>query len=204
MLTSQLAYQTRLLLRTPRAAFGGVLLPLMLLALRQGRSVGAITVLGLASTAYVTHATGLVAAREAGVLKRWRATPLPPACLLGARLAVTVALAVAGGALTVLAGALFYGADPGVLAVLPLGAVAWASLGTAVSGLVPSVEAAWPVIAVTYVPAVLLSGRVAEYLPAAPLADGALSARDVAVLAAWTALGAALSLRRFSWLPRRR
>jgi ABC-2 type transport system permease protein len=117
---------------------------------------------------------------------------------------VTVALAVAGGALTVLAGALFYGADPGVLAVLPLGAVAWASLGTAVSGLVPSVEAAWPVIAVTYVPAVLLSGRVAEYMPAAPLADGALSARDVAVLAAWTALGAALSLRRFSWLPRRR
>jgi hypothetical protein len=160
VLTAQLAYQARLLLRTPRAAFGGVLLPLLLLALRGGGSVAGLAVLGLISTAYVTHAAGLVAARESGVLKRWRATPLPPWCLLAARLAVTVALAVAGGAVTVLAGVVLYGASPAVLTVLPLGAVTWASLGTAVSALVPTAEAAWPVLGATYVPVVLLSGGV--------------------------------------------
>lgn len=34
-------------------------------------------VLGVTLTAYLTHASGLVAAREAGVLKRWRATRSP-------------------------------------------------------------------------------------------------------------------------------
>jgi hypothetical protein len=70
-----LSYHARVLLRTPRATFGGVLLPLLLLALRGAGSVPGLVVLGVASTAYVTHASGLVAAREAGVLKRWRATP---------------------------------------------------------------------------------------------------------------------------------
>jgi ABC-2 type transport system permease protein len=215
VLTAQLAYQARLLLRTPRAAFGGVLLPLLLLALRGGGSVAGLAVLGLISTAYVTHAAGLVAARESGVLKRWRATPLPPWCLLAARLAVTVALAVAGGAVTVLVGVVLYGASPAVLTVLPLGAVTWASLGTAVSALVPTAEAAWPVLGATYVPVVLLSGGVGSpdlpdwlaalvrCLPAAPLADGSLTAGDAALLTGWAAAGALLSLRLFRWLPRR-
>ena len=116
IVSSQLAYHARLLLRTPRAAFGGVALPVLLLALREPDAgppaVAALAVLGLVSTAYVTHAIGLVTAREAGVLKRWRATPLAPTWFFTARLAATVVLAVAGAAATVVAGALMYGVRP--------------------------------------------------------------------------------------------
>jgi hypothetical protein len=69
---------------SPRALWAGVLLPVMLLVLTNlqqhqvaAASLAGRVVLGVTLTAYLTHAAGLVAAREAGVLKRWRATPLP-------------------------------------------------------------------------------------------------------------------------------
>lgn len=233
MLASQLAYHARLLLRTPRAAFGGVALPVLLLALREpgaaGRSapVAALAVLGLVSTAYVTHAIGLVTAREAGVLKRWRATPVPPAWFFVARIAATVVLAVAGAAATVVAGGLMYGVRPspaGLLATLTVGAVAWAAVGTAACALIARVETAWPALGATYLPLMLLSGglgavalpgwlgAVVQWLPAQPLMDAAqrafgphpglaLTPRDAAVLAAWAAAGLLASVRLFRWLP---
>jgi hypothetical protein len=84
VLAGQVRYQLLLLLRSPRALWAGVLLPVMLLVLTnlQQAEVAAAAlagrvVLGVTLTAHLTHAGGLVAAREAGVLKRWRATPLP-------------------------------------------------------------------------------------------------------------------------------
>ena len=68
----QVRYQLLLLVRSPRALWAA------------GR-----VVLGVTLTAYLTHAAGLVAAREAGVLKRWRATPLPRWCYLAGRLCAT-------------------------------------------------------------------------------------------------------------------
>ena len=70
-------YQLLLLVRTPRAAFAGLLLPLGLLLLRGDGHPGAdlvagLTVLGALSTSYLTHAAGLVSARESGVLRGWR------------------------------------------------------------------------------------------------------------------------------------
>lgn len=243
LIARQLDYQARLLLRTPRALFGGVLLPILLLALREaghhgaaaGGAVAELASLGVVSTAYVTHATGLVAAREAGVLKRWRATPLPPWCWFAARIAATVALAVAGGLATVGAGAALYGlrvdaaGAAGAVAAMALGAVAWAAAGTAASALVPTVEAAWPLLAATYLPVILLSGAVGSVavpgwlatvvrcLPAEPMIDAArralspgshavvpLSARDAAVLGGWAVAGVLVAQRRFRWEPRGR
>jgi ABC-2 type transport system permease protein len=235
LLARQLHYQARLLLRTPRAVVGGVLLPVLLLALRddggpaqRARTVAGLAVLGLLSTAYITHASGLVAARQAGVLKRWRATPLPPWWWFAGRIAATVVVAVAGAALTVLAGATFEGADlhvsAGLVAVLFLGAATWASVGTAVSALIPTVEAAWPLLALTYLPLVLLSGSfgavasepgwlatAVSYLPAEPVVDGAtralhgvgaFTAHDALVLLAWAVAGLVVSQRWFAWEPR--
>jgi ABC-2 type transport system permease protein len=241
VIAGQLGYQARLLARTPRAAFGGVALPVMLLALREphagpaarSAAVAALAVLGLVSTAYVTHAIGLVTAREAGVLKRWRATPLPPVWFFAARVAATVVLAVAGAAVTVAAGDLMYGVHPsptgaaGLLLTLTLGAVAWAAIGTAACALIGRAETAWPVLGATYLPVMLLSGglgttalpgwlaTVTRWLPAQPLMDAAgrafgphaglaLTARDAAVLAAWTAAGLLVSARCFRWQPRDR
>ena len=58
--------------------------------------VAGLTVLGALSTAYLTHAAGLVTARESGVLRRWRASPLPPWAFFTGRMAATTLTAVAG------------------------------------------------------------------------------------------------------------
>jgi ABC-2 type transport system permease protein len=136
----QVRYQLLLLARSPRALWAGVLLPVMLLVLTNlqqaqvaAEALAGRVVLGVTLTAYLTHASGLVAAREAGVLKRWRATPLPRWCYLAGRLCATVLLALASGAVTVLVGVVAYharlgaGAALSLVVVLGLAALAWAS-----------------------------------------------------------------------------
>jgi hypothetical protein len=88
----QLRYQLTLLMRTPRTLMAGLILPGALLALQLGRvqhigqgaaadllaaRVAGLVVLGAMSVAYLTHASSLIVAREDGILRRWRATPLP-------------------------------------------------------------------------------------------------------------------------------
>jgi ABC-2 type transport system permease protein len=237
---AQLRYQWLLLTRSPRALWAGVLLPVMLLVLTSAGhahvAVSALAgraVLGVTLTAYFTHAGGLVAAREAGVLKRWRATPLPPWCYFAARICATVLMALASGAVTVLAGVALYhvrlgaGAALGLLLALGLGALAWASVGTAVSALIPTTESAQPLLALSYFPVMLLSGALGtvsgapgwltgllRYLPGQPTIDAASSAlrasggglslpgHDLAVLAAWAVAGLLASVRLFRWQPR--
>jgi ABC-2 type transport system permease protein len=92
----------------------------------------------------------LVAAREAGVLKRWRATPLPRWCYFLGRILATVVVARARrsrhrrrrGALynthLTVSGAL------GALVAFVLGAFAWAATATALTAVIPTVEAAAP------------------------------------------------------------
>ena len=88
VLLQQVRHHLRLMLRTPRAISTGLVLPVLLLLL-SGTSHGhlstprlaGLAVLGLTMTAWTTHGIGLVAAREAGVLERWRARP-PPAVVL--------------------------------------------------------------------------------------------------------------------------
>jgi ABC-2 type transport system permease protein len=179
-----------------------VLLPVMLLVLTNlqqpqvaAASLAGRVVLGVTLTAYLTHAAGLVAAREAGVLKRWRATPLPRWGYLAGRLCATVLLALASGAVTVLVGVLVYharlsaGAALGMVVTLGLAALAWACVGTALTPLIPTVESAQPLLAFSYFPVMLLSGAlgglggtpswVADllgYLPGQPTVEAATRA----------------------------
>lgn len=242
LLVGQLGYHTRVLLRTPRAVVGGVLLPVLLLVLRGGSAhptateaahlVAGLTAFGALSTAYITHTSNLVAARQAGILKRWRATPLPDSCYFAGRIAATTLLAGIGGILTTLAGAVDYhlpvhpGTILGLAVVLVMGAGTWASIGTAASAWIPTVEAAWPLLGLTYLPILILSGgfgsvvgepawlaMIVDHLPVRPIIDGAsnsllhgsgglpISAHGAAVLAAWAAAGMLLSGRWFQWAP---
>lgn len=115
VLAAQICYQLRLLSRTQRALTAGLLLPGLLPALRIGRNthlgdslaplVAGLTVFGVVSTAYVTHASGLVTARENGILRRWRATPLPSWGYFTGRIAATVLLADASEIIIVGVGA---------------------------------------------------------------------------------------------------
>lgn len=70
--------------------------------------------------------------------------------------------------------------------ILVLGAGVWASVGTAVSALIPTVESAWPLLGLTSLPVVILSGSfgsvskepgwlttVIAYLPVQPVIHAA-------------------------------
>jgi hypothetical protein len=86
LLAAQIGYQGRLL-ASGRAVTIGIGLPIiLLLASHQSRTqttdadVASYAVFGLTLTAWNTYGVRLVATREAGILKRWWATPLPRWC----------------------------------------------------------------------------------------------------------------------------
>jgi ABC-2 type transport system permease protein len=241
LLVAQVGYQLRLLLRTPRALGAGVAVPALLLVLSNpghggvpAAHLAGLAVLGVTVTAWVTHGIGLVAAREAGVLKRWRAAPLPPWCYFAGRITATVLVATLAAAVTVAIGVARYGTHldaataVGLLAAVGLGALAWAAPATALTGLIPSVESASPILTLTYLPVVLLSGvfgsldtqphwlaTLAGWLPARPMIDAAtralqgpaglpaLPGHDLLVLAGWAVAGLVASLLLFRWEPTR-
>jgi ABC-2 type transport system permease protein len=251
MLAGQVGYQLRLLARTPRALWFAIFAPAGVLALRLGHIshpgghpaasspvfalVAGLAVFGLLNTAYMTHASGLVSARQDGVLRRWRLTPLPAGGYFAGRIAATVLLADAGGAVVILIGVAMAdlhvdaGASLSLLAAFTAGALTWATLGTAVTIVVPTAEAAFPVIGLTYLLVIFLSGvfgsfpgepnwltTLVRYLPAQPPIDAVtwalrhtagglapIPGRDLAVLAAWSAAGLLVSVRFFRWNPQR-
>lgn len=198
----QVHYQLLLLVRTPRAIVAGVLLPLVLLVVRGNRDsramvdlVAGLVSLAVISTAYLTHAAGLVTAREDGVLRRWHATPLPRWCYFAGRIAATVVLAVASTAATVVAGATLYRVSLRIATVVSLliavvlGALAVATVGTAATAVIPSTDSAQPLLALSFYPVIILSGvfgslgdqprwltTLVSYLPARPIIDAAAHA----------------------------
>ncbi len=249
MLRSQLRYQLILLARNPRALVTALVLPAMLLALELGRvehlgsttagmavlapRVAGLFVFGAAAIALTSHALTLVVAREDGVLRRWRASPLPAATYFAAKIITTVLAADAAGAVLVLLSMemaklhLTAHAAAAMLAAGTLGALALAAIGTAVTALITSSQAAQPVLTIIYLPLVFLSGSfgptgnlphwvttAVTYLPVQPMIDaltrgltgsgGALlPAHDLAVLGGWLAGGLVASLLFFRWDPSR-
>jgi ABC-2 type transport system permease protein len=234
------------MLRTPRTLLAGLILPGALLALQLGRvqhlgqgaaagvlaaRVAGLVVLGAMSVAYMSHASSLVVAREDGVLRRWRATPLPSWGYFAGRIVATVLFADAAALILVLVGVAMAGlhltatAVIGLLIASSLGALALAAAGTAITPLLTSAQGANPLLTLTFIPLVIFSGgfgglsglphwlsTVMSYLPAQPMIDavnsalqhsGALPGRDLAVLAAWALGGLLVSVRCFRWDPHR-
>jgi ABC-2 type transport system permease protein len=239
LFAAQVSYQARLL-ASGRAVTIGVGFPVILLIASHGShtqttnaGVAGYAVFGLTLTAWNIYGTRLVAAREAGVLKRWWATPLPRWCYFLSRIVATVVVATAAGAATVAAGALLYNTHLtlsgvlGALVAFVVGAFAWAAAATALTSVIPTVEAAAPTFLVTYFPVIIVSGlfgsisepqwlsTMATYLPAQPLAQAVatalgrsaghpwLPARDLAVLVAWAVAGMAVATVTFRWEPHR-
>jgi ABC-2 type transport system permease protein len=247
LLARQIGYQARLLASSGRAVAVGVGLPVILMLASKGSARGShpnvagYAVFGLTITAWTTYGVRLVAAREAGILKRWRATPLPRWCYFLAAITATTLVAVLAGAVTVGAALVFYGRhfDDGpatdlttrgglaILIALVVAAFAWAASATAVTSIIPTVEAAFPILILTYFPVVIVSGvlfsitephwlsTLATYLPAQPLIDQLTTAvrptagtpfldlRDITVLACWAVGGLAAAILVFRWQPHR-
>jgi ABC-2 type transport system permease protein len=238
LLAAQVSYQFRLLLATPSALAISVGLPVILLIVGNARHVsdgpeivGGYAVFGLTMTAWNTHGVRLVSARELGILRRWRAAPLPPWCYFAGRIIATSLFATLAALVTLLAGIWFDGvslsaaAAASVLPVLIVGSLAWAAASTAMSSVVPGMGNASPVFLLTYFPVVLVSGALgpisgephwlttlASYLPAEPVIDTlsralrhvpVFSAHDLLVLTAWVIIGLVVASIRFRWEPNR-
>ena len=85
--------------------------------------------------------------REQGVLRRFRASAVRPATLVGAHMAVTVLIATAGAVLLTIMSVLVYDAAlpqdwAGVIAAFALTAVSFAALGALLGFLLPTARAA--------------------------------------------------------------
>jgi ABC-2 type transport system permease protein len=188
---------------------------------------------GGSATAFAGLALLLVLRREAGLLKRVRATPLPPwtyiAAVLGSIVFVFFLEAVL---LIALARVAFDVAIPenllSLVLAVALGAVAFAALGVALTAAIRSAEGSSAVVNAIYLPVTFISGSffsadafppvlraIAEVLPLVHLIR---LVRDVmvfddqiwqhpeavAVIAAWGLAGTVVAVRGFRWEPRER
>jgi ABC-2 type transport system permease protein len=209
----QLRYQLTLLMRTPRTLMAGLILPGALLALQLGRvqhigqgaaadllaaRVAGLVVLGAMSVAYLTHASSLIVAREDGILRRWRATPLPAWGYFAGRIAAAVLIADVAALILVLVGVAMAGLHltaAGIVSLLvaaTAGSLALAAAGTAITRLIPSGQGANQLLALTYIPLIIFSGgfgglsglphwlnTLMSYLPAQPMIDAVTRALEM-------------------------
>jgi ABC-2 type transport system permease protein len=172
----------------------------------------------------------LVLRREAGTLKRLRATPLPPATYIAAALgSIIFVFVIEAAVLIALARVVFDVPVPDRIASLALailfGAAAFAAMGVALTTAIRSGEGASAVINAVFLPVTFISGSffspesfpdalqvVAEILP---LKHFIVLVRDIviegeeiwsfpgelAVVAAWGIACTIVAARRFRWEP---
>ncbi|MGH3133778.1 MAG: ABC transporter permease [Gaiellaceae bacterium] len=245
-LVHQLAFEQRIFWRSREAAVFIFVFPLLLYALLgsvysdeiDGVPSADILLAGLfgygaANTAFGGLAIILVGRREAGVLKRLRSTPLPPATYIAAVLLSTlVVFALQAIALLVLGRLVFDARAPanwlGFAGAVVLGVACFAGLGVGAASLIRSAEGVSAVVNVVLLPMAFLSGSfgptddypgvldaVAQVLPLTYFLDvvngvylGGESLfadpKALGIVTAWGAAGMAVALRRFTWMPRER
>jgi ABC-2 type transport system permease protein len=239
----ELKAEQRLYWRSREAAFFTFIFPLLLYVLVSafytgridGEPAGRVLLAGLlgyaaATTTFAGIAIFLVVRRENGVLKRLRATPLPPpvyiAALLGSTLLVFALEAVA---MIFLARVAYDVAVPNRLGSLAfsllLGAATFTALGIALTAAIRSAEGASAVVNLIVLPMAFLSGAfgptrhypevlraIADVLPLTyliRLVRGAIVfdrpfwhfPTAIGVLAGWGLVGLVLAVLYFRWEP---
>src|SRR5262245_19092787 len=108
--------------------------------------------------AYTYLAIATATARDLGVLKRLRSTPLPPAIDIAARIAAAGLLAIAAAATVMACGMLLYSVVlqpeklPAAFLSLIVGLLCFAALGMAVAALCRTAEMAQAVAIATILP----------------------------------------------------
>ena len=169
-------------------------------------------------------------ARDEGVLKRIRGTPLSLGAYVAARVIHAVLITLLLTVIVVVSGTLLFGAPvpvgqlPTLAVVLILGAATCAALGLAVAGLIPDAHAAPAVVNAIVLPLYVISdvfipidagspvAAIAGLFPVRHLAVALqsvwqpttvpLDLADLVWLVAWGAVGIVVALRTFDWEPR--
>jgi len=214
----QFRLERKMFWRNPSAAFFGVLLPLLLLAIfgavfagdRKNLDVIVPGIAGMSvmSATFISLAYNITTLRERGILKRLRGTPLAPSAYIAGLAGNAVANAALQIAIVIVAGRLAFGvawpSDWGSLAVFAAaGVVCFALLGVALAHAIPNPESAPAYVNAAFLPQILLAGvfydahdapsavhDVAQVLPLTHLVDGLSGAmvHHAGVGAHWDAL----------------
>lgn len=234
----QFRYENKAFWRNPAAAFFTFGFPLMFLVIFNGLFgeatqfyVPAIGAFAVISACFTNVAMGVTIARDQGILKRIRGTPLPSLSYLLGRVLHAIFVAAILVAITVLAGVVLYDVDaPGnlgrFLATLAVGAGTFCALGLAITSVIPNEEAAPAIVNAAILPLSFISDifvdsseapewmqKVADIFPIKHFAQAMLASfdptfrewsnSDLLILGLWGVAGLAFALRFFSWEPRR-
>lgn len=237
----QVRYENRSFWRNPPAAFFTFAFPLLFMFVfntlfGQGAAqffTPAIIVFAVVTATFTNLAMTVVIARDQGILKRVRGTPLPTWAYLAGRIGHAVLVTALLVAIVAAFGAFVYGVDvpwaavPAILAVLLTAAAAFSALGLALAGVMPNADAAPAVVNAVVLPILFISNvfvdmssapgwlDTASYLfPVRHFADAMLQLyrssgvasvpwMEMGVIGAWGVIGVVLALRFFSWEPRR-
>ena len=177
----QVRYENAIFWRNAIAAFFTVAMPLLFLVIfnmlfgggqlpAQGGAISLATfyvpgIIGMAviGACFTNIAMGVAIARDNGLLKRFRGTPLPSASLLWGKVLHSTMLALGLVAVVVAAGALFYDvAIPGqtlaaLIVALALGSATFCALGVAMTVAIPNADAAPAIVNAVVLPLMFVS-----------------------------------------------
>jgi ABC-2 type transport system permease protein len=169
------------MIRTPRSAFFTLVFPLVLLILLDSANGGTVTatggkvdfaqyftpslaIFGLSFACYTSLVFSIPRARELGILKRIRGTPLDPSLYIASLIAVALIGGLASVTLMTIVGVAAFGVQlqagmlPAAVVTLLLGGVCLAALGIAVSSFVARADTAPVVANLTLLPLTFISG----------------------------------------------
>jgi ABC-2 type transport system permease protein len=168
LLGRQVDYQLKLLVRSPMAAFATIVIPLMVLlavnllysgtylSSRGGIAYAqfftpAMVAFAVVNACYMSVISSTTLARDQGILKRIRSTPLPPWVYMAGRIISSGLVATVGAVVVIAVGAGVYHFEviwsgvPAAVLTLAVAMFCFCSLGLAVTVLVPSAESAVPI-----------------------------------------------------------
>jgi ABC-2 type transport system permease protein len=143
--------------------------------------VPAIISLAVISATTQSLAINLVEARESGVLKRVRGTPLPSWVFIAGRVGNSLVVSILMVLLVAVIGSLVYDVTiptdtfPSVLVTLAVGAFTFCCIGFALTAVIPSEEAAPAITNATVLPLYFISG---VFIPESEIPDGVLHFAD--------------------------
>lgn len=246
LVARQVRYENLAFWRNPVVAVFTFLFPLIFMVLAQLVLAGAsddpgagasalfytpaIVAFSVVNVCFVSIAMTVSLSRDQGVLKRIRGTPLSLSAYLAARVVHAVLITLLLALIVVAAGALVFGAPlppdqlPALVAILVVGAAAFASLGLAVASLIPDAHAAPALVNAIVLPLYVISDvivPIGEGSPVALVGDlfpvrhlvnalqsvwmpatQPLDPVDLVWVVAWGVAGLFVALRTFTWEPR--
>lgn len=126
--------------------------------------VPGIITLGIIAASFINLVISVTAARETGVYKRRRATPVPASVVIAGRALTAVGAALVIAAVLLAIGWPTYGATlpgrtaPAFILAVVVGALAFCCLGFAAAGLIANADAAQPLTQAVILPLYFISG----------------------------------------------